>query len=633
MDTKKHADSTELEPLMYSTDDSIKRIRKSRGIPLPSEQELVDQANGSRLPFMPKGPAAPKPAAAPMPQPMAPAPEQEDMFLPDPNAGDGEMYLPDPRNGVRPPVSEQEMFLPNPQAGDGEGYLPDPNSYGGKPQFPQKPQPNVGHHEQWEQGVEPSPQPGMSHHEEWEQGVEPSPQRATPELKKPAPAQEMDEYAKQSAAGPMDPYAAMSQAGEAPVAPAPEARTVDAPLPGEETLPSSVAGWAQRRADRNQGGMNALRAAFEREVGGDNREKGVTFENWLASKGIKEGMGIRETDAILNNLSPMDQQHVDRRRDQFLETFSGRWGAQMQAQGITVSQLEEVYDKAVAADKTGDPIMAGNRAVNKMFRGGMASRKAQQGRISVANRADQQNRARQFGMPIGTIQFFDSLQAAKTPQERANIFMLAHQSQPMMGYDKMAAMLMRGEIDNAAIGQWAGQMGGTPNAAGEDKLANIGKNAAAINANWGQDGYEDQAHAHATGVLGKDAKSTEVAEKKKQMSIDGARPVILSDQPLTPKQKVLAQQAFDDSSVEAFAAQLGLKSDDPRLPKLYQKVFDRAPTPGWFASGAKAIGGMVGAAAKGVRSLLGPFGQPAAPQAWAGQTAPKSSLSGPDPFE
>jgi hypothetical protein len=550
------------------------------------------------------------------------------MFLPDPNAGGNEMYLPDPRNGVRPP--EPEMFLPNPQAGDGDGYLPDPNSYGGKPKLPPKPQPNVPHHEEWEQGVEPSPQPGMPHHEEWEKDVEPSPQRATPEVKKPVSEQEMQ----------MDPYAEQSKrdwsstppAAAPKPAPAPEARTVDAPLPGEETLPSAVAGWNQRRADRNQGGLKDLRAAFEREVGGDNREKGVTFENWLASKGIKEGMGVEETDAILNGLSPMNKRHVAMRKDQFLATFANRWGDAMQDQGISVSQLEEVYNKAVAADKTGDPIMAGNRAVNDMFLGGMKARKAQQTRISITNRASQQNRARQFGMPIGAIQFFDSLQSAKTPQERANILMLAHQSQPQMGYDKMAAMLMRGEIDNEAMSHWAGQMGGqTPS--GEDRLSNISKNAASINANWGQDGWEDQAHAHATNVLGKDAKSTDVAEKKKQMSIDGARPVVLSDQPLSPKQKVLAQQAFDDSSVEAFAAQLGLKADDPRLPQLYQKVFDRAPTPGWFASGARAIGGAVGATVRGVRSLLGPFGQPAAPQAWASAPTPTSSLSGPDPFK
>lgn len=608
---------------MYSTNDSIKRIKKSRGIPMPSEQELVDQANGRRLPFQPKGPAAPKAAAAPMPQPMPT--EQDEMFLPDPNAGGNEMYLPDPSHGVRPP--EPEMFLPNPQAGDGDGYLPDPNSYGGKPQFPQKPQPNVPHHEEWEQNVEPSQPRSLGHHADYEQGVEPSPQRTTPELKKPVSEQERQ----------MDPYAEQSKRDwsstppAAAPAPEPEARTVDAPLPGEETLPSSVAGWNQRRADRNMGGMNALRAAYEREVGGDNREKGVTFENWLSSKGIKEGMGIRETDAILNGLSPMDQQHTDRRRDQFLETFSGRWGAEMQSRGITTGDLEEVYDKAAAADKTGDPIMAGNRAVNKMFRGGMASQRAQQTRISINNRADQQNRARNFGMPIGTIQFFDSLQSANTPQERANILMLAHQSQPQMGYDKMAGMLMKGEIDNEAMSHWAGQMGGATASSGDDKLANISKNAATINANWGQDGYEDQAHAHAVGVLGKDAKGTDVAAKEKEMSIDGARPVIMSDQPLTPKQKVLAQRVFDDSSIEAFAAQLGLKPNDPRLPKLYEKVFDRAPSPGWLAQGAQAVGGAMGAMSRGVRGLLGiPV---SSPQAWAGAPAPPTSLNGPDPFK
>lgn len=413
-----------------------------------------------------------------------------------------------------------------------------------------------------------------------------------------------------------------------------EATPMEAPLPGEETLPPAVAGWAQRRAERGQGGTNALRAAYHREVPEDARSGSDvhSFEGWLARKGIKPDMPIQEAIPILNRLVPMDSQHVERRRDQFVQTYMARHADELAKRGITEEQIRSMYDQGVKADKNGDPIMAGSRAVNGALTGSLKAQKGQQIAMNVKKRADQYNRARSFGVPMGAVQFFDSLQEAKTPQERSNILMLAHRSQPHMGWDKMAAMLMKGEIDNDAMSQWAGRFGGPQQA--QSPLDKIRENENAINANWGQPGWEGQARQHVTSIRGQNAKPAEAEADIKQLNINGARPVILSGQQLTPEQKVMAQRAFDGSSIAAFAAQLGLKQDDPRLPQMYYNIFDKAPPASFWGAPGRAVAAGASAISNGIRGMIGSFGQPMAPSAWAAAApTPPSSLRGPDPFK
>jgi hypothetical protein len=408
-----------------------------------------------------------------------------------------------------------------------------------------------------------------------------------------------------------------------------EATPMEAPLPGEETLPPSVAGWAQRRAERGQGGTNALKAAYHREVPEDARSGGISFENWLVQKGIRADMPVQEATPILNRLVPMDSQHVERRRDQFVETFMGRYADELAKRGISEAQIRSLYDEGVKNDKSGDPIMAGTRAVNGALKGSLKAQKSQQLAMNVRKRGDQQNRARSFGVPMGAVQFFDSLQEAKTPAERANVLMLAHRSQPMMGWDKMAAMLMKGEIDNDALSQWAGRFGSPQEQ--QTPMDKIAGNAAAITDNFGNPGWEDQARSHATSVRGQGAKPPEIEGDIKQFAVNGTRKILMSGGSLTPEQKVAAQKAFDSSSIAAFAGQLGLKPDDERLPKMYYDIFDRAPPASWFGAPGRALAAGATAISDGIRSIIGTFGKPMPPAVWAG--APDSSLKGPNPFD
>lgn len=394
-----------------------------------------------------------------------------------------------------------------------------------------------------------------------------------------------------------------------------EAEPTDAPLPGEETLPPVVAAWAQNRAGRGMGGVGALRAAYEKEIPEDARVGGIhTFEHWLWKKGVRPDMKLAEAMPILNKLSPMDAQHTDRRRDQFIEQFAARHAEQMAKAGINQEQLRSIYEAGSRSDPNGDPILGGARAVNAALAGRFKADKAMQTRVAVNKRADQFNRARSFGVPQGTVQFFDSLQAAQTPQERANILMLAHASQPRMGWDKMAAMLMKGEIDNDAMGKWAGQMGGKPQGGGIDK---IGQDANAVALGWDDPGFEAQATAMAKTVLGGEAKPEAIAGFAKDLFVKGAREAILSGKPLTPAQVAQARKYMNSESLESFAAQIGLQATDPRLAQLYYRIFGKAPNAGWLANAVRNVGNALGSVG---RFASGATVQ-APPQAWAGAPA------------
>jgi hypothetical protein len=231
-------------------------------------------------------------------------------------------------------------------------------------------------------------------------------------------------------------------------------------------------------------------------------------------------------------------------------------------------------------------------------------------------------------VPTGVIKFFDSLQEAKTPSEKANIFFLAHQRHPHMGYDKVGAMLLKGEIDNEAMSQWAGRFGSQPEQ--QTPMDKIAGNAAAITDNFGNPGWEDQARSHSTSVRGQAAKPPEIEADINQFAVNGTRKILLAGGSLTPEQKVAAQKSFDGSSIASFANQLGLKPDDERLPKMYYAIFDKAPPASFWGASARFAAASGNAISNGVRAMIGSFGQPMAPSAWAG--APDSSLKGPSPF-
>ena len=366
-----------------------------------------------------------------------------------------------------------------------------------------------------------------------------------------------------------------------------ESTPMEAPLPGEETLPPAVAGWAQRRAERGQGGLNALRARYHREVPEDARSGSDlhNFEGWLARNGIKPDMSVMDAMPILNGLSPMDAGHVDRRKEQYINTMMKRHAAEMAQSGVTEQQLRAAYESGVKADKTGDPILAGSRAVNKMFVTGFKNTRDQQIALNHKKHIDQRNRANSFGVPVGTVQFFDSLQAAKTPEERQNIFMLAHSRHPHMGYDKVAAMLMKGEIDNDALTRWAQGMG---NNAKPNPIDQVGANNNLISNGPLTPATLAQAHAEASRE-NPNAKPAELRAIIANRMLPSIRTHVTSGKPWDIHATTTASQVLSTEPAD-FAFQIGLPPNDPRVGQLYQQIHGRPVPQGWFGQAMNGIG-------------------------------------------
>jgi len=81
----------------------------------------------------------------------------------------------------------------------------------------------------------------------------------------------------------------------------------DAPLPGEETLPGSVAAWNQQRASAGlSGGLDDLRNAYEVEMRQGDQSvaatAGLSFEEWLHHHGVTEDLPPHEAGNRLNEM-------------------------------------------------------------------------------------------------------------------------------------------------------------------------------------------------------------------------------------------------------------------------------------------------------------------------------------------
>jgi hypothetical protein len=325
-------------------------------------------------------------------------------------------------------------------------------------------------------------------------------------------------------------------------------------------------------------------------------------------------MNVMDAMPILNGLSPMDAGHVDRRKEQFINTMMKRHGVEMAQSGVTEQQLRAAYESGVQADKTGDPILAGSRAVNKMFVTGFKNTRDQQIAINHKKHIDQQNRANSFGVPVGTVQFFDSLQAARTPEERQNIFMLAHSRHPHMGYDKVAAMLMKGEIDNDALTRWAQSMGGN---AKPNPIDQIGANNDAISNGPLTPATLAKAHAEASRE-NQGAKPAELRTIIANRMLPAIRSHVASGKPWDIHATTTASQVLSTEPAD-FAFQIGLPPNDPRVGQLYQQIHGRPLPQGWFGQAMNNLGQWF--TMNGNQAQAAPAGEvPPDVKAWGGGT-------------
>jgi hypothetical protein len=258
------------------------------------------------------------------------------------------------------------------------------------------------------------------------------------------------------------------------------------------------------------------------------------------------------------------------RARQFEQTMAKRFAGELKTNGIPVGEIGAAYRSHLARNP-GDHAGAA-RYVNGMYLDTMRSQQSQNRALAVKQSADQYNRGREFGVSRGSIAFFDSLQNAQSPQERANVLMLAHQSQPHMGYDKVAAMLMRGEIDNQAIGQWAQQMGGRQNVQQQ-----IAQNVSNFSGAPPTMATHAQITHHVMSTPGMaNAKPEVVKAEVAKYALPIIRQRIATGEPLNEQERGFASSTLS-SDFDEFATQIGMTPQDPRAAQVYQQVFGSAP--------------------------------------------------------
>ena len=395
----------------------------------------------------------------------------------------------------------------------------------------------------------------------------------------------------------------------------------DAPLPGEEALPPSIARWNSLRAMQGMGGLGRLQRRYMAEVPEGSRRT-MTFETWLGTKGVNAETPyevargrlteIADTKDAVDSEGKRVQARTNtevyaRKKEQFLDTMAARFP------GVDMNKISDAYDRGVEAGTTdndgnelNDPHMAGVRSANGILN---ANRRAQKAQIAVnwKNRQDQMGKASTWGMPLAQVQFFDSLQKAKTPQETANVLMLAHQANPNMGWDKAAALMMKGGLDQASVQAWAANQGGPK---GVDKFGN--------DLNSIQTGPIDGTTLPRLrmAVDGSIKEGTPPEEAKKihlraQQPI--AQKIVNKQEPPSDPEMLVLRQITEGMDAQQFFNFTDLDPRDPRSQAVYKEVFGVAPPSGFWSG--------LGDMASGVGEFFGGlFGSEApGPAAWADQ--------------
>ena len=163
--------------------------------------------------------------------------------------------------------------------------------------------------------------------------------------------------------------------------------------------------------------------------------------------------------------------------------------------------------------------------------------------------------------------------------------MLAHSRHPHMGYDKVAAMLMKGEIDNDAMTRWAQTMGGN---AKPNPIDQVGANNNLISNGPLTPATLAQAHAEASRE-NQGAKPAELRAVIANRMLPAIRRHVASGKPWDIHATTTASQVLSTEPAD-FAFQIGLPPNDPRVGQLYQQIHGRPLPQGWINQALTGIG-------------------------------------------
>jgi hypothetical protein len=287
-------------------------------------------------------------------------------------------------------------------------------------------------------------------------------------------------------------------------------------------------------------------------------------------------------------LNEQGQQRQDyKRAQQYAAHRAKLFAKELQEAGVPADSLKTAYLDWLAKHP-GDYVGAA-QYVERGYLDSLRLNKEQDEGLRMKKFRDQTGRAQVYGTSRGTISMFDSLQAAQSPEERANLLMLAHANAPQMGWDKMAAMLMKGEIDNNAMSQWAAQMQGNKNPSDQIAQTVQGIN----NSPMGMDTYAQWQH-HVRSMPGfEKATDDQIKAEVRRYAMPQIQQRLASGEPLN-QNEVGFMRSVMPVDFGDFSAAVGIPQADPRAAQLYQEVHGKPPSAGIMGNLAAGMGWLFG---------------------------------------
>ena len=308
---------------------------------------------------------------------------------------------------------------------------------------------------------------------------------------------------------------------------------------------------------------------MEKQLQADHAQAQAKHETMLRHYDVQPvaGGGSRY---VPNQLSK--DQESDRRRNSYVNTMLKRWGPELEAKGITGKELGEQYDEGISSSQGGNRFAAGGRnASNTSIDGptGVRNVRDQQVAQNVRKNWEQINKGRAWGVSRGQVQFFDTLQNAKTPEERANVLAMAHSANPNMGWGNLAGLVMKGGLETDQLNAWAQGQGAKPNKAAQVG-ADMRENAAT----------PIDAATYATEGMQWDAANPGAAPDARTLGLQAAaQPRIQgllkrhrSGQPLNDHERNYVRQHTHGMDRSAFATYLNLDPNGPETTPLYEQA-------------------------------------------------------------
>lgn len=305
------------------------------------------------------------------------------------------------------------------------------------------------------------------------------------------------------------------------------------------------------------------------------------------------------------------------KEDQFVSTMTKRFAQEFAQRGVDPSQvaseIRRTYREGLAANSKLDPADRHRAAAGFTNENLLDSIRGQRDatlQLAVNKRADQFNRAQAFGMPVHMVRALDTLGSARTPQEQVNALSVLHAAAPAMGFDRMAAMLLRGQVESQQLAQWAQMNGGKPK--GMDALEGDLQDV-----QGGPVGPDTviRAQAIASRAAGQNATAEQIRQQRNMILQPKAREIAAQGN-ASPQEITMLSQVVQGMSPAEFYQYLGLDPNDRKSWAKYEQVTGRSARNVFQKGYDNAVGaaGIIGRVGSQAISAI----QSAQPTAFAG---------------